>query len=302
MFFVLSGFLVGGQLITRVEEGRFSVVDYAIDRTTRVLPPLIAAVALTLLINSVFFGIAPNPLNALGNIVGLNGVLTPSLKNNAPLWSLAYEIWFYILAGAVSYSISRCLTFAAAISIAAGTLVFAVLEARMLLYWVVGALAVKFNTSGSRAVPLVAGLALAVLGAACSQLSMSSKSFANVTVFSPQVAQAMICCGVAIILPVLCDKAINLRLQPTKWLASRLSGFSYTVYVVHYPLNSALDVYLPRANFLSANSVAFFAVRLIVCLLGSATLFWLVERNTPRFRGLLRQWLITPQTTVIVGR
>jgi hypothetical protein len=35
------------------------------------------------------------------NIVGLNGVIANRLRINAPLWTLAYEIWFYVIAGAL---------------------------------------------------------------------------------------------------------------------------------------------------------------------------------------------------------
>src|SRR5215470_750550 len=39
VFFVLSGFLVGGQVIRRMRDGRFNVREYAIDRTARILLP-----------------------------------------------------------------------------------------------------------------------------------------------------------------------------------------------------------------------------------------------------------------------
>lgn len=40
IFFVLSGYLVGGQVIRRVIAGRFSIADYAIDRSTRIFTVL----------------------------------------------------------------------------------------------------------------------------------------------------------------------------------------------------------------------------------------------------------------------
>jgi len=45
LFFVLSGFLVGGRLIDRVVRDDFRVVDYALDRLTRILLPLVPALA-----------------------------------------------------------------------------------------------------------------------------------------------------------------------------------------------------------------------------------------------------------------
>lgn len=41
VFFVLSGFLVGGKVIQRLVEGSFKARDYAIDRFVRIMLPLI---------------------------------------------------------------------------------------------------------------------------------------------------------------------------------------------------------------------------------------------------------------------
>lgn len=46
VFFVLSGFLVGGRGLERISDKTFHVKSYAIDRFARIYPPLLAAVVL----------------------------------------------------------------------------------------------------------------------------------------------------------------------------------------------------------------------------------------------------------------
>jgi peptidoglycan/LPS O-acetylase OafA/YrhL len=43
VFFVLSGFLVDGKIIGRLVKGSFRLPEYALDRTTRILIPLVPA-------------------------------------------------------------------------------------------------------------------------------------------------------------------------------------------------------------------------------------------------------------------
>src|SRR3569832_160361 len=102
VFFVLSGFLVGGQVIRRAREGRFSGRDYTVDRATRIFLPLAPAVIFAAVAGYVAHGQPLDPAQIAGNAIGLNGIAVDTLALNAPLWSLAYEIWFYILAGTVA--------------------------------------------------------------------------------------------------------------------------------------------------------------------------------------------------------
>ena len=62
IFFVLSGFLVGGKIIERVKAGSFYLADYALDRSTRILLPLIPACILTFSINAFVFQQSPVPI------------------------------------------------------------------------------------------------------------------------------------------------------------------------------------------------------------------------------------------------
>lgn len=107
VFFVISGWLVGGSLLNRLGEAH-AIAGYAIDRLTRLWTVLIPTFLLTLLF-ALGIGaaslqtidlLASNPYSVTtfaGNLVGLQRVLVPVFGGNFPLWSLANETWYYLL-------------------------------------------------------------------------------------------------------------------------------------------------------------------------------------------------------------
>ena len=119
-FFVISGFLVGGDVLRRCQAGAFSWRRHLARRGARLYLVLVPALLLTLACDlsglawfnqeglyshgrpllMVYFNISER-LGAdvlLGNLFFLQTILTPTLGSNTPLWSLANEAWYYLLA------------------------------------------------------------------------------------------------------------------------------------------------------------------------------------------------------------
>jgi len=118
IFFVLSGYLVGGSVLRQASQGRWSWGDYLLNRLTRLYVVLIPALLLGGLIDLIglHFFAASDVYTAhhgmrlmvhgpgsqvtlrilLGNYVFLQGILVPVFGTNGPLWSLSYEFWYYI--------------------------------------------------------------------------------------------------------------------------------------------------------------------------------------------------------------
>ena len=107
IFFVLSGYLVGGGAARRVEKGRWSWSDYLLSRLTRLYIVLIPALVATALIDGIgrshggvsagLFSSAFDYKSFLGSLVFMQLRLTPVFGSNGPLWSLTYEFWYYIV-------------------------------------------------------------------------------------------------------------------------------------------------------------------------------------------------------------
>lgn len=112
LFFVLSGFLVGGKVWQRARQGTFDARLYVIDRTTRIMLPLVVILVITLFIRqwiehewfwAEFFS---NILSLQGITVPALGLELPELGYNHPLWSLPYEVWCYVMALGVGMALS----------------------------------------------------------------------------------------------------------------------------------------------------------------------------------------------------
>ncbi|GLK69700.1 acyltransferase family protein [Hansschlegelia plantiphila] len=124
VFFVLSGYLVGGLAVGKVQTGTWSFRDYSIDRVTRIYMAFLPALLLTAVLDvagSTWFGAAglydntqpmiqqkiatgavTNYLNAetFGmNVLLLQHFLSPTFGSNYPLWTISAEFWFYFAFG-----------------------------------------------------------------------------------------------------------------------------------------------------------------------------------------------------------
>lgn len=291
VFFVLSGFLVGGQIISRLQNGSFRLADYAIDRSTRILLSLIPACLLTEASNVLVFHRPDRAIDLLASMCGLNGVVGRSLAGNGVLWTLAYEIWFYIAGGACAVLLSARNGAAAGralIVVGICAVIFSKLEARYLLYWVVGALAVLcLQTRYRRGLALVGGV---VLLSAVSQHQMAwfGQLFTPLMRVPDQASEAGIVLGLALMVPALCSEELNRRLHRVRRVAAMAAGCSYSLYLIHAPLLFLMRPLLPRATAITANSIEAVFIRLIVIAIGVAAFYWCFERNTDRLRRWLR--------------
>lgn len=121
VFFVLSGFLVGGSALAAIEEGRFSWRRYLLQRGTRLWVVLIPALVLTAMWDHAAVLVTAHPqtlaaharTNAfpghpwtveghgivafVGNALFMMNFLVPTFGSNGSLWSLGSEFSYYVL-------------------------------------------------------------------------------------------------------------------------------------------------------------------------------------------------------------
>jgi peptidoglycan/LPS O-acetylase OafA/YrhL len=288
VFFVLSGFLVGGRVIGRLRAGTFDVSDYILDRTTRILLPLIPACVLTALINEYVLGVSVGPLQIVGNMAGLNGVLVPTLPNNVPLWSLAFEIWFYVLAGAVGWLFVKGASAAPVVGLVLAVLVFGRLTPAYLMYWEMGALTTLLLAAPRQFAMFAAGLALMAAGVVQYQTGVAG-NIADVAAQAPApVQEGMICAGFCLCIPFLCAGRMDDLLRPIAAPVRFFSSMSFSLYLVHFPIVVALRALFSPSPVLDLRSAGF-AVLSMACAIAAAGVFWMAfESQTGRARALLR--------------
>jgi peptidoglycan/LPS O-acetylase OafA/YrhL len=298
VFFVLSGFLVFGQVVQRAGDGTFDLRRYAVDRLTRILIPLVPACVFTAYITYAMTGRDASVLQLLANMIGLNGIIAPTLPWNAPLWTLAYEIWFYVVGGALGYLIvSRHTSRAAILVLMVCAAIFSILAAQYLLFWMMaGAMTFQLNVR-YRGVQAALGTAMWVFGVIVFELGFASKSFANIAVVPQGVAEFLICAGFALALPFLCSDALNRRIAFLSGYTKWLSSVSFSLYLWNYPINNVLGVILPKQADVSAYGVALFGLRIAACVGGSVLAYFLFERYTATARAWCNRLLLKDAKT-----
>lgn len=117
IFFVLSGYFVGGSALSKKNNFRFR--NYLVARLSRLYTPLLPMLIFTYFIDSITIGLLPELFNGvyrdvlnsgpadsvsystsiltlLGNIFFLQNIAFPVYGSNDPLWSLSNEFWYYI--------------------------------------------------------------------------------------------------------------------------------------------------------------------------------------------------------------
>lgn len=116
LFFVLSGYWIARSVDRRIMTG-WEWPSYLIDRVTRLLVVLLPALAIGGALDATALYVFDSSTHSgatdtyvlrkdvaaaldwrvlLGNFVFLQGIAVPPFGTNGPLWSLAYEFWFYI--------------------------------------------------------------------------------------------------------------------------------------------------------------------------------------------------------------
>jgi peptidoglycan/LPS O-acetylase OafA/YrhL len=305
VFFVMSGFLVGGKTIERILNGTFNISLYTLDRLTRVYIPLVPALVLAGIVATK----QGSPLKLsefMGNIAGMQGVFCKDFAGNLPLWSLAYEIWFYLLAGFVAIVITRPDKYVSVGLIASGIAlaIFTILNPAFLFCWAIGALSYFLLSVELGKGILVFGLILSTLGLGLSQFISDSKSLAPndflSNFLSRDQALLILGLGLAMLLPIFAKtRPQSPSLLRFEAMGSRLASFSYTLYLTHYPLLGLWN-HLPgyhRFAVLDVDSFLWFGSKIGISLIVGFLFYLPFEAQTNRARKWLHRIFHRHQTS-----
>ena len=291
LFFVISGFLVGGRAMRRVVAGTFDLRAYALDRATRIYVPLLPALALTAA-SSVAGGVPVSLMEYGYHVVALQGVCVSPLHLNGSLWTLAHETWFYVLAGAVAVLAGpgkpgKLPAFGFAVFVLA---LFVPLGALFFLCWLLGALAYGIVDALRPWRAALGWTAAVAAAAACVSYQVAN----DVVPVDPAWKEWLPCVemcewllGLSFAVLVACLSGMapsSTSGQRIERAGSRLAAFSYTLYLVHYPVMGYLKNCWPH---LGGGYAGRFTVRVVVCTAVSVVMYRLFEAHTAR----VRRWL-----------
>jgi peptidoglycan/LPS O-acetylase OafA/YrhL len=306
IFFVLSGFLIGGSLTDSMQRGSFDLVRYLIARFVRIYIVYIPALVITeavFLFGSLLLsdpGAGHNrPLfsqqqmdfggvsQAICHLAGLQGFSCLPWEQNAALWSLGYEWALYLFAPAIIQLIVwkaspglRLIAGALVCAIAATVCRLPSEGVCWFIVWFLGAGSYRVLRAGL--VPLPAGLlgaGLIIAGMVLRLLNAAGELETN-TIVAAGTAIAIACRAMA---------AFPLVPRLSGWAA----GFSYTLYAIHLPIMWLIVAIFQNIGFPQdlgpPSPAAFmeFGVTIAICLIAAFLVSLVSERKTGQVRAAM---------------
>jgi len=313
IFFVLSGYLVGGEVARKMADGTFDWRDYLIRRAARIFAVYLAALMIGGVLDwcgITYFnvsGIYTNGVHApvddfsirdrftvrtlLGNIFFLQGLWVPPFGSNHPLWSLSHEVWYYLFFPLLvwPFAVSRFAywkRFAALLLACTCGFIMRGYMLELFLIWLLGLVPFVWRDKW-RAAPIWTISLIFISLVATRVLSSAS------VLYWP--SNVILAAAFALYLH---DQSVSQKLEGRcAPLHSALAGCSYSIYACHWPF--VLFVIAILNQFFGLGLRMPIGIPSLACfaLIGSLTCGWcfaismLTERRTPTFRTWLSRVL-----------
>lgn len=257
VFFVLSGFLVGGTTLKKWK--KVSIPDYFVHRFCRIytvlIPALMAGCALDY-VGSVYFNgselytnathygtnsLKASIFNDLSFVAFLKSLCMTGahLGSNAPLWSLVYEWWYYCIFAACFALVLRKGIYAKLLSVLGLAFLAVYCTAGLWIWmtiWWLGVAVYFYCESDLPRPPAWVSVPLFIASLVMSRISTHNISVNGEPNFSTSFTNDMgVGLGYSILLISLRDCSGRFLLSFSK-LHQKMADFSYSLYLVHFPM------------------------------------------------------------------
>ena len=290
VFFVLSGFFVGGWMLKNFRENMFSFKEYLIKRFVRLYIVLIPALILAGIFAHLVFlrnGIICNTCDIktfIGNIFYLQTIYVEPFAKNEPLWSLAYEAWYYLLFPLIIYIIfskgSRRV-----ISVLFLLLLFIILKPNLeillyILIWLLGVFAFFYpkkilSFKISLFIFIVVFIGYRAITIKSSPIYLLEQGFLGDFVLV-----------VSIMLLINSAKYSDLSLKFFKFNRA-MADFSYTIYLVHVPILYFILTFFQKSNSFDLYHIFIFLMIVIIIYIYAYIVAFFTERYTKKITQYL---------------
>ena len=311
IFFVLSGFLIAGSVINQLKRGAFKFSSYFINRFSRLYAVLFIALLLTLILDhtGIYFdkiGLYSGKIKTatlgfsiadrlsfkyfLTSLLMLQEIVLPPIGSNSPLWSLSYEFWYYILFPCmglfVLYVINKSIYLVIPFLVFVATTLF--LPSIILLYfiiWLIGLIPFYLTLSNKLYKYILPVFFL---------FWVFSKNLIKMNDFSYDLIL-----GIIIALWVSSYSNFEQPLStPALRINEKLAAFSYSTYLVHFPLIMLLLTCIKNTMHTGIRSepgtagFLIFILVFITVIIYSYLIAVVSEFRTDKFRDFLKRTIL----------
>lgn len=322
VFFVLSGYLVGGSVLRARRNGTWSWRAYLLTRCTRIYAVLLPALLLGCVldrvgmhqpgaettysgesgIHALYYDAYPGMTSKdfLEDVFFLDIHRESGFGSNGPLWSLSHEFWYYIgfpfLVVALSKSEKSWVRYASAFAVLAWAAFVGGYKLVLYVPWLAGVLifflpALTVRRFWARGILVASGIVLSLAGF---MLKARGLLFPDDSItlgrshWHPPISDIVLSPVVVFLIWVLLHCAKSPLQAAYVWLARRAAASSYTIYLVHMPalVFLAAWLHLPRA-VPSSQSFPLRLALFAIVLLYAQVVYWVFERNTDK----VRRWI-----------
>jgi len=312
VFFVLSGFLISSTVIRSHVLGKWSWRDYAVNRATRLYVVLVPGLLLGFFwdrLGSWFFsaqGIYAHSLSDLGSAVPLKNltlgtlvgnflflqtILCETFGSNGPLWSLANEFWYYVLfpvalVAGLAWARRR---FRMAIPLTCLAIFIGVFVGRSILIgfliWLAGC-GLVFLHSKVQVRSRYAALAMLCF---FSILAGAALAIARIRQWNPILSDLEVGFVFTLFLFALLQYEVREDSSLYSAVAHRFAGFSYSLYVLHFPFLLFFRSWLVPPERWQPTPIHLLYAASVGA--GSLLFAWLVSLVTEARTDMARKWV-----------
>jgi peptidoglycan/LPS O-acetylase OafA/YrhL len=311
VFFVLSGFLISSTVFQSCASGTWSWRDYAINRSSRLYVVLIPGLLFGLLWDktgsSLFastgvyahpmenFGgsVALNQLTAgnfFGNLFFLQTIICPTFGSNGPLWSLSNEFWYYVLFPMALFAglawVKKSLRWAIPLTLLSGGLAGFLGRDKLIgfLIWMAGC-GLVIAYSRIRVAVRRWWIPYALISSVMLSACLVAARTGRIPVLGSDLAVGV---AFALFLFGLVHLDAGAQLPAYHDAARFLAGFSYSLYVLHFPMLVFLRAWIGSSQRWQPDPAHLFYGALAG--LATLTFAWLVSIFTEGRTRTVRTW------------
>ena len=281
LFFILSGFLITTSTQQRIESNPdYHFIDFFRDRFFRIYPPFLAALIMTFTLDVVSFewtnqiySLKQYFINLFVNVFLLQEFPPAVIINehftieffrfryfgsNLPLWTISIEWWIYLFFGFGYFYFARASRVKIRHTIillllSITPLYYVFVSVRMdnglTLYWFLGAL-IAYSSKG-----------LSVMKNSTTGMAATILLIGGMTLF-PKIGyhNSAVLFALGLTLFISCNRSNTASIQSLSKLSQFLAGYSYSLYLIHYPIVLFIITLFPA----ELNGTSFFLVYVIV--------------------------------------